>query len=98
MFENAHAIVGIIELTSAPEQSAAEVDDSRLDCLLASLVSHESLADASHLTPACPKAMGWQRVGGDSVYDGRASVTADLGALVDELEREYAQICDVLDS
>ena len=96
MPENVHAIVGIIEISNCSGGATGEVDDSSLERLLASLAGHDSLADELMLLPGRSGSGGWQRVGEDSVYDGRAMVSTDLGALQDELEREYSQLCESL--
>jgi|GEM_PF-2925133 len=97
MFQNAHAIVGLIELTNASPEAATMVDDSTLDRLLESLVSHDSLADELQLRDRGLAAYERQRIGDKSPYFGRASVSADLAALVEDLEREYAQLYESLD-
>ena len=98
MSENVHAIVGIIEISNFPGGATAEVDDSSLDRLLASLAEHDSLADDCEQLPSRGGWSGWRRTGDDSVYDGKTSVATDLGTLVAELEQEYAQLCQSLRS
>jgi hypothetical protein len=96
MFENVHSLVGIIELTTSPHGSMSEVDDSSLERLLASFAEHDSLADELALPASPQRAAGWRCVVADSVYDRRTSITADLGALVSDLEREYGQVSSAL--
>lgn len=98
MSENVHAFVGIIELAACPGDAPAEVDDSSLARLLACLAEHDSLADELALSGGRRRDSRWRRVDDDSLYDGRVSVSADLSMLFGDLEREYAQLCEALDS
>lgn len=95
MFQNAHVVVGLIELTSSPDAAAAAVDDSTLDRLLASLVTHDSLADELRL-PGTSVDSDWRASRRDAECMGRVIATTDLDALTADLEREYAQLCNSL--
>ncbi len=102
MSENAYQAAGIIELTPCIAARRPWVDDSTLERLLTSFAGFDSLAE--HLEVAEPEAADagefveeprgprWNRLGG-AVCDGRMSVTADLGILLRELEREYERVC-----
>lgn len=96
MFENVHSMVGLIELTNCPGAAMSQVDDSSLDRLLASFAEHESLAD-EHCGPASEaKLPAWQSSRDAALYDRRISITADLGALLTDLEREYAELSSTI--
>ena len=99
-------MTGIIEVTPISASRRPTVDDTTLDRLLTSFAGFPSLADepesendavgdadvaASAELASEHEAPRWQRVG-DSVYDGRMSVTADLAVLMRDLELEYERV------
>lgn len=99
-------MTGIIEVTPTPASRRPTVDDTTLDRLLTSFAGFPSLADEAEAESAASGEVEeaavtemaaeqatplWQRVS-DSVYDGRMSVTADLAALMRDLELEYERV------
>jgi hypothetical protein len=89
-------MAGIIELDSDPTQPLAVADDSTLERLFAGFAGRDSISpDPVEPSPrsASPR---WTRVGEDLVYDSRPTLSADLGALVRELEQEYELVCEAL--
>jgi hypothetical protein len=97
MLENAYRMAGIIELDADPSPLSTARDDSTLERLFASLVGRDA-ADETEAGPPDHRrgSPRWTRVGEDLVYDGRPTISADLGALLRELELEYELVCDAL--
>jgi hypothetical protein len=95
MSENASNFAGIIELTPNASDVAC-IDDTSLGRLLVSLAEHDSLDKDPAAGDCPPPSTRWSKVGDDSLYDGRTSLEADLGQLLEELEREYLQLRDTL--